>query len=171
MAPLLACVDVDYRSDHAAAACVLLRDWTDATPRDQLVARVGEVAPYESGAFYKRELPCILAVLARVSEPLGVVVVDGYVWLDARGRPGLGAHLYEALGRAVAVVGVAKKRFGEGDFAEPVRRGTSDTPLWVTAAGMDRAAAADHLRAMHGAHRVPTMLTRVDRLCRDADLR
>ena len=36
-----ACVDVDYRDDHAVAACVLFRDWGDAEPADTLVVRVG----------------------------------------------------------------------------------------------------------------------------------
>ncbi len=168
MSPVIACVDVDYRSDHAAAACVLLRAWGDAEPAERLVARVDRVEPYEPGAFYKRELPCLLAVLGRVRAPLACVVVDGYVWLDALGRRGLGAHLYDSLGGAVAVVGVAKKPFGEGSFAEPVSRGASATPLWVTAAGMARDAAAERLRAMHGPYRIPTVLTLVDRLCRDA---
>lgn len=168
MAPVIACVDVDYRSDHAAAACVLLRDWTDAEPSAELVARVDAVAEYEPGAFYKRELPCVLAVLARVTEALACVVVDGYVWLDAQGRPGLGARLHDALGGAVPVVGVAKKAFGEADFAEAVLRGASLTPLYVTSVGIDRGLAVDRLRAMHGPYRIPTALTRVDRLCRDA---
>ncbi len=168
MQPVIACVDVDYRTDHAAAACVLLRDWTDAKPSAELVARIDEVAEYEPGAFYKRELPCILAVLSRVSDPLACVVVDGYVWLDAHRRPGLGARLHEALGGAIPVVGIAKKPFGEATFAESVLRGTSLTPLYVTAVGLDPHVAADHLRAMHGPHRIPTLLTRVDRLCRDA---
>lgn len=169
MDPVIACVDVDYRADHASAACVLLRHWSDATPLDERVVRVEGVAPYEPGAFYKRELPCLLAVLSGLPAPLACVVIDGYVWLDERSRAGLGAKLYDALGAGVPVVGVAKTRFGDGAFAEAVLRGQSKSPLWVTAAGMERSAAADQVRAMHGSHRLPTALSRVDRLCRDAD--
>ncbi len=168
MDPLLAFVDVDYRADHAVAACVLATAWTSPSPADLCVARIDAVAPYEPGAFYKRELPCVLAVLGAVRAPLAAVVVDGYVWLDDAARPGLGAHLHRALGGAIPVVGVAKKPFGERCAAIPVLRGTSAVPLWVTAAGMDPSEAAAQLRAMHGAHRMPTLLTRVDRLCRDA---
>lgn len=166
MQPVIACVDVDYRTDHAAAACVLLRDWTDAKPSAELVARIDAVAEYEPGAFYKRELPCILAVLSRVSDPLACVVVDGYVWLDANSRAGLGAHLYRALGESTPVVGVAKTRFGDGTFAVEALRGASLRPLYVTSAGIDVNLAADHVRAMHGPYRIPTALARVDALCR-----
>lgn len=46
-----------------------------------------EIAPYQPGEFYRRELPCLLAVLAcgPVAE---VIVVDGYVWLGPE-RAGL----------------------------------------------------------------------------------
>jgi deoxyribonuclease V len=162
---MIACVDVDYRGDEAQAACVLLRDW-DADSAGVCVERIAGVAPYQPGQFYRRELPCLLAVLAQVKDPLDAVVVDGYVWLHD-GAPGLGAHLYEALGRAVPVVGVAKTRFAS-PAAAAVVRGTSRRPLYVTAAGMDLADAAERVRRMHGSFRIPTWLKKVDQLCRQA---
>jgi len=47
-----------------------------------------------------------------------------------------------------------------------VLRGDSRRPLYVTAAGLDPAAAALHVRSMHGPFRIPTLLKRVDQLCR-----
>lgn len=95
------------------------------------------------------------------------VIIDGYVWLGA-GRPGLGAHLHQALGQRTPVIGVAKRRFhGAGD-AVAILRGTSQVPLFVTAVGIDVAEAAAGVQRMHGAHRIPTLLKRVDRLSRDA---
>lgn len=47
-------------------------------------------------------------------------------------RPGRGAHLYEALGRGVAVIGVAKSRFVKAEPVEPVLRGRSRSPLYVS---------------------------------------
>src|SRR5439155_10587314 len=114
----------------------------------------------------KREMPCLLTVLAEVAEPLESIIVDGYVWLADEGTPGLGAHLFEALGEAVPVVGVAKTRFASARAARPVLRGDSQRPLFVTAAGIDVEAAAEHVRAMHGEFRLPTLLKRVDHLCR-----
>lgn len=164
---MLACVDVDYAGSGATAACLVFGAWADPAPSEALTASIAEVAPYQPGAFYLRELPCLLAVLGKVKAPLDVVVVDGYVWLSASGRPGLGAHLHEALGGGVAVVGVAKTGFhGVETFAEQVLRGASKKPLFVTATGIDPKVAAGWIRIMHGPHRIPTLLQRVDRLCR-----
>jgi deoxyribonuclease V len=163
---MIACVDVCYRVSAASAACVLAERWTDERPWHERLARIAAPQPYEPGRFYLRELPGVLAVLQGVHEPVEVVVVDGYVWLDSRGRRGLGARVHDALGGGVAVVGVAKSPFAGGDFAVRVLRGASRRPLFVTAVGMDAAIAAERVRAMHGAHRIPTLLARADRLAR-----
>ena len=106
---LVACVDVGYRDTTAVAAGVWFRGWAASEPEVEVVTALGEVAPYQPGEFYRRELPCVLAVLER-GPAAEVVVVDGYVWLGF-GRAGLGAHLYQALGERTVVVGVAKSRF------------------------------------------------------------
>jgi deoxyribonuclease V len=164
---MLACVDVDYRDDEAVAACVLFRGWADEYSAEEMVERIRDVEPYQSGQFYKRELPCILAVLEKVDEPLDAVVIDGYVWLRDESAPGLGAHLYEALNRRIPVIGVAKSSFMNA-AAIPVTRGISRRPLYITAAGIDVHAAARHISEMHGQHRIPTLLKRVDHLCRSS---
>lgn len=164
---MLACLDVDYRPDVTVAACVLFRGWADAAEASHRVDYGPPAAPYEPGHFYRRELPHLLRVLAEVKEPLEAVVVDGYVWLGEE-RPGLGAHLYEALDRAVPVIGVAKTAFQSTGPAQLVLRGQSLRPLFVTAIGMDPTAAADCIRRMHGASRLPTLLGRVDRLSRES---
>lgn len=166
---MIAFVDVDYRQDEAAAACVLSADWNDEVAARELVERISGVEPYVPGQFYKRELPCLLAVLARAGEPFDVVVIDGYVWLTDERQPGLGGHLYEALGKKVPVVGVAKTQFRSARRSVAVVRGESSTkPLFVTAAGMEVEDAAARVRGMHGPHRMPTLLRRVDALCRGA---
>ena len=169
-------VDVDYRSigrleparaTGVATACVTFAAWTDAAPAtERVVVSTTPAAPYESGAFYRRELPYLLAILDGVAA--SVVIVDGHVWL-AGGRPGLGAHLHAALGGRAAVVGVAKRPFA-GAAAVPVVRGAGHNPLYVSAVGIDVLDAVAGLRAMHGPFRIPTLLKRVDRLCRDAPL-
>lgn len=165
---MLYALDVDYRDDGSARAAVVgFHAWDDPRPAHEAVVRLDGVAPYEPGAFYRRELPCLRAALRDVPAPPTGVVVDGHTWLRALDDPGLGARLWEALGRAVPVVGVAKQAF-QGGVAVPVRRGASENPLWVTAAGMDAADACRCVAIMHGAHRLPTLLKRVDRACRDA---
>jgi deoxyribonuclease V len=165
---MIACVDVDYRDPEAVAACVLLRAWADDTSAAELVEHIARVELYQPGHFYLRELPCLLAVLGKVSVPPEAVVVDGYVWLGGDDSPGLGGHLYAALGGIVPVVGVAKTHFAGARSGRTVRRAGSRRPLYVTAAGMDVEAAARHVAGMHGAFRIPTMLKRVDQLCREA---
>ncbi len=123
------------------------------------------VEPYEPGQFFRRELPCLLAVLSKLP-PVDVVVIDGYVWLGGLENPGLGAHLYQALGRRTSVVGVAKTRFKGAETTCEVLRGKSKRPLFITAAGMSQEVAAKHVHCMHGAYRIPTLLKRVDELCR-----
>ena len=162
---MIACMDVDYRETGGVAACVCFQAWSDGTSASESVVQIRDVAPYQSGQFFRRELPCILAVLKSLPESPEVVIVDGYVWLGVR-QPGLGAHLYEALGRRIAVIGVAKTRFVRAEPVEPILRGRSRCPLYVTAAGMDLAEAAGHIQAMHGPYRIPTLLKRVGQLGR-----
>jgi len=162
----IAITDVDYRPDHALAACLVASAFDAPRPSTARTVRVSPVAAYEPGAFYKRELPCLTAVLDAVGGPFDAVVIDGYVWLGDDGQKGLGAHLYEALDRRVPVIGVAKTSFAGSPFAERVTRGLSRSPLFVTAVGVDAKEAAALVAAMHGAHRIPSLLKEVDRLAR-----
>lgn len=160
----LVCVDVDYREDGARAALVAFDDWRDESPIAERVEVIHDVAEYEPGQFYKRELPCLMRVLDGLSPRL--IVVDGYVWLGE--RPGLGAKLFEALEGRVPVIGVGKTEFKSATSAAAVHRGGSTRPLFVTARGIELGEAVEAIRSMHGDHRIPTLLRRVDRLCRDA---
>jgi len=163
---LIALVDVHYEGEGARAACVTALEWGDAKPRSEWTVEVPHVAEYRPGFFFERELPCILAVLGRAPATPGIIVVDGYVVLDAQGRPGLGAHLFEHFGKTIPVVGIAKRSFAGSEFATRVTRGSSQDPLFVTALGLSDAEAGQHVRQMHGPHRIPTLCTRVDHLCR-----
>ncbi len=168
---MIVCVDVDYRDAEVVAAAVAFPSWEADAPTAVVVTRSAGAAPaYVSGSFWRRELPYLTGVLARAETDgivADVVVVDGYVWLGP-GAPGLGARLRDALARKPPVVGVAKTPFrGAASVAREVVRGSSTTPLFVTADGVDLADAAAKVRAMHGPHRVPTMLRRVDAACRE----
>lgn len=163
---MMACLDVSYHGLEANAAAVLFHSWGDSVGRREIVARVAPVAEYRPGQFYRRELPCLLALLELVKEPVELLIVDGYVWLGKESRPGLGAHLYEAQGSTTAVIGVAKSGFAGATGAIPVLRGRSRRPLQVTAAGLDARVAANYIETMHGEHRIPTLLKRADQLSR-----
>lgn len=166
---MLICTDVDYRPDGTArAAGVLFQSWTDATPAHELFVSVPDVKSYQPGAFYRRELPCLLVLLERAAQTyaLDAVVIDGYVTLDAAGRAGLGAYLFEALDQKIPVIGVAKTAFQGSGHAIAVQRGGSLNPLFVTAVRIDAAQAAQQVAQMAGPHRLPTLLKRADSLCR-----
>lgn len=162
---MIACLDVSYHNDVAYAAAVIFRNWPDANAVDEKVIRIPDVQPYEPGRFFRRELPCLLAVLKTLL-PIHSAIIDGYVWLDGVSKPGLGAHLYQALDGQVAVVGVAKTKLQGADRACEVIRGTSRRPLFVTAVGLPPELAAEYVRSMHGKYRMPTLLARVDYLSR-----
>jgi deoxyribonuclease V len=159
-----AAVDVHYPdSGGALAALVVASHPTFAPILAEHTARLDTVAAYRPGAFYERELPAMRAVLA-LAGPVDVLVVDGYAYLDAQGRPGLGAHAHAEFG--VPVIGVAKTAFRGASHAIEVRRGGSAKPLYVTAAGLDPEYAADLVRRMAGPYRLPDALRRVDALSR-----
>jgi deoxyribonuclease V len=163
---VIACIDVQYAGTAAQAAIVAFDAWESASPVARAIVQVQAVEPYEPGAFYRRELPCLraaLAALAALAAVPDIVIVDGHAWL-AVGSPGLGARLLEAEPRLQTVVGVAKTRFRDTPAAE-VLRGSSKAPLFVDEAGQF-ADAAPRVAAMHGRHRIPTMLKLVDRLAR-----
>lgn len=165
---MILAVDVDYREDGAVAAGILFRDWPSDVAQQTFIRRIGQVSPYRPGFFFERELPCIQDLLSDMAAKPETVIVDGYVYLGADRRAGLGAHLFRALDEAIPVVGVAKTRFRDTPPRTDVFRGGSSRPLFVTAAGMDEDVAKDRVRAMHGPFRTPTMLFAVDRACRDA---
>lgn len=162
---MIAFTDVHYAEDSALAACVVADEWADAEARGSLTVRVSPIAAYEPGAFYKRELPCLLAVL-EVSPKVTHVVIDGYVWLDTVGAPGLGAHLHAALGREVPVIGIAKTAFRGSEMALRLERPGSEKPLFVTSIGLEPEAALQLVQRLHGPYRLPTLLKRVDQLSR-----
>ena len=68
------------------------------------------------------------------------------------------------------MIGVAKTAFWSATHAVPVRRGGAERPLYVTAAGMPLARAAEIVAGMAGPHRMPDALRRADRLARAAGL-
>ncbi|HST86357.1 MAG TPA: endonuclease V [Kineosporiaceae bacterium] len=165
MSVLFAATDVHYPSSGGArAAVVLARDARFETVVGEHVVDLDSVAEYQPGRFYLRELPALRAVLDQV-DGVSLLIVDGYVDLEPEGRrPGLGFHCHQAFG--LPVIGVAKTQFQGATQAAEVLRGDSLRPLYVTAAGLSVAAAADLVVKMSGPFRLPDALKRVDALAR-----
>lgn len=159
---MIICLDVDYREDEALVAGLGIANWEAGKSSWEKQLRVHPIADYVPGQFYKRELPCLLALLGAAPTPPSFIVVDSYVWLGAK-KPGLGVYLYEALNKKTPVIGVAKTHFHQAEAVEiPVLRGQSTKPLYVTSIGVDVKWAAQEIQRMDGPFRIPTALKRVD---------
>jgi deoxyribonuclease V len=159
---VIAIVDVQYAGTRARAGCVIAHGWTDAAPADERTRETEVAAAYVPGEFYRRELPPVLDILRGV-DGLATAVIDAHVWLG-HDRPGLGARLHEALGGAVAVVGVAKNAFASAPSLPVVRNAAR--PLYVSAIGLDPHDAAARVAAMAGPYRIPALIRRADQLAR-----
>ena len=158
--------DVYYEGSDALAAGILFRDWKSDAIEKEVVKRIHYVAAYEPGAFYKRELPCILSLLESIEFSLETIVVDGCVTLGEDSKDGLGMHLYKALNKKIPVIGVAKSEFTGTPSECRIFRGKSRNPLYVTSAGIPLEQAKELILTMHGENRFPTLLKKVDQLCR-----
>ena len=158
--------DVQYTDNSALAAGLLFSGWESDAADGKIIKRIDNIAPYEPGSFYKRELPCILALLEDVDKKPDAIVVDGFVKLGAEGRDGLGMHLYNAISRETPVIGVAKKEFTGTPPECQLLRGKSRKPLYITSVGISLEKAKKLIGNMHGDNRIPTLLKKVDQLCR-----
>ena len=110
---MIALLDVHYKEEEANAAAVVIDRWSTDRPFREYRLLIPEVAPYEPGSFYKREMPCLIQLLATIEEEIDCLVIDGFVWLDAEKKPGLGAHLSNYYRGHIPVIGVAKTPYGE----------------------------------------------------------
>ncbi|MGX5203248.1 endonuclease V [Aliikangiella sp. IMCC44632] len=163
---MILAVDVDYRDNRAMVAGVCFGSWFDEKPESIVKSQVSEIKEYESGSFYKRELPCILQLIKEHNLQPSLIIVDGFVVLGAESRAGLGMHLYQALNENIPVIGVAKKPFKDTNKESEVFRGKSLKPLLITAVGIKLENAKEKIQSMHGKHRLPTLLKLVDYECR-----
>ena len=163
---MILATDVHYFGKAAVAAGILFDSWSSAAPSAEYNCHITPVADYEPGQFYKRELPCLMALLQQIPTPPDTVIIDGFVTLGQDERPGLGAHLHDAFDGNISVVGVAKTAFRDTPAHAEILRGQSKRPLYVTSKGIPPETARDLVRGMHGTHRIPTILAQVDALCR-----
>ncbi|MGG7438347.1 endonuclease V [Chryseobacterium arthrosphaerae] len=161
--------DTYYYEDFANTVCIAFEDWKSEKEVETFIEQTKINSEYESGAFYKRELPCILSLLQKITLKSGdIIIVDGYVTLDNEGKSGLGGHLYKALDEKYPVVGIAKNEFTTPDTERrSVFRGESRTPLFLTAKGIDVDEIKTRVEQMHGAYRMPTLLKKLDQLSRE----
>ena len=166
---MIYCFDTFYFEDKAQTTCLGINDWSDDEASFELTERIGDIQPYESGSFYKRELPCLKSILGKIklNQNDDILVIDGFVRLDDNKKLGLGGYLFEYLEAKIPVIGVAKNNFATIDaLKREITRGESAKPLFITAMGIDLDLASDCITSMHGEYRIPTILKLVDSYCR-----
>lgn len=177
---MILAIDVAYHSradgtEFAQVAGVSFTDWQDAEPKQVSKVQVQDVAPYQAGQFYKRELPCIMALLqqrldACLSLPK-VIVVDGYVYLGVEQKAGLGLKLHQAIQEKwqthIPIIGVAKNYYKGTPDDCALCRGQSEKPVFITSVGMTLDTAKACITDMHGEYRLPTLLKLADSTCRE----
>ena len=163
---MILAIDVAYVENSAQVAGIVFESWTASDVLNHYLITINEISDYESGQFYKRELPCILTLLDLVKEPIDMIVIDGYVYLGAQQIAGLGQHLYAGLVDKIPVIGVAKNEFRGTPKEFEILRGQSVKPLYVSAIGIELVQAKHNVQSMYGKYRIPELLKQVDRLCR-----
>jgi deoxyribonuclease V len=164
---MILALDVDYRGRIANAAGIIFPSWQDDSPKSEYSIKIENIEDYIPGQFFKRELPCLTKLIDIVNEEISVILVDGYVWLNNEYKPGLGAYLFDKYQQRVPVIGVAKRNFhSSGENCRQILRGRSQSPLYITSAGIELNDAANLIFNMAGDNRIPLLLKRVDSLCR-----
>lgn len=163
---MILAIDVAYTENSAQVAGIVFESWASSVILNHYLITINPIAEYESGQFYKRELPCILTLLDLVKEPLDMIVIDGYVYLGTEQMAGLGQHLYNAIADKTPVIGVAKNEFKGTPKEFEILRGASVKPLYVSAIGIELAQAKHDVQSMYGKYRIPELLKQVDRLSR-----
>lgn len=163
---MILAVDVFYDENKGNIGGIVFEKWSDEKPAVELIAKIDNIAKYESGLFYKRELPCILKLIEDHSLHPEFIIIDGYVFTDGISKPGLGFHLYNSLSCSIPVIGVAKNYFkGIPPYCE-LLRGNSKKPLFITSIGINLELAKECVSKMHEKNRIPSLLKLVDQLSR-----
>lgn len=162
-------VAVHREGTQASVAAVGFDAWDAAEATKTYRSRVGPVEPVERGQPDLRAVHCVVHLLREHGLHPDLILIEGFVHLDAHDAPGEGRHLYQALGGNVPVVGVSKKGLAGLPPQHEVVREEEAPPLFVTCAGLDIGAAKARVRSMHGRKRVPTLIKLAARLAKAPD--
>src|SRR5262249_1347427 len=101
-------IDVHFDSESAMAAAVVSEAWDAPEATRTYTTRVPHIEKARPGELDLRDLPCIIQLLREHALEPDLILIDGFVDLDARETPGLGRHLFDALGGRTAVIGVSR---------------------------------------------------------------
>ena len=161
-------MDVHIEGDSARVGAVAFDDWAAAEGTRNYALAVPHVEKPAKGELDLRALPWLIQVLEANGLQPEVIVLEGFVHLDAQDTPGLGRRLHDALAGRTAVIGVSKSGFKGTDTPDQfcVFREDETPPLIVTCEGIDLGAAKARVRMMHGRKRVPTLVKLAARIAK-----
>ena len=164
-------IDVYYTNNKAKSVGIIFKNWEDTQPYNIISSHTTNPFEYESGRFYKRELPCIIELMELVDmNQIHTIIVDGYVYLDDDKKPGLGYYVYKNFESKIPVIGVAKTAFHDNKtYVMSIYRGKSQKPLFVSSIGIETPAAAKYIQSMSGEYRIPYLLKLMDSKTRESD--
>jgi deoxyribonuclease V len=161
-------MDVHLEGEGARVGAVAFDDWAAAEGTRNHALAIAHVEKPAKGELDLRALPWLIQLIEANRLQPEVIVLDGFVHLDAQDTPGLGRRLHDALAGRSAVIGVSKSVFKGSDTPDQfcVFREDETPPLVVTCAGIDLGAAKARVRMMHGRKRVPTLLKLAARIAK-----
>ncbi len=161
-------MDVHLQGDSARVAAVAFDDWAAFEGTKHYALDIAQVEKLARGELDLRALPWFVQLLDAHGLQPEVIVLDGFVHLDARETPALGRRLHDTLGGRTAVIGVSKSVFKGTDTPDQfcIFREDETPALIVTSAGIDLGAAKARIRAMHGRKRVPTLMKLAARIAK-----
>lgn len=161
--------DTYYFENKAKTVCIEFKEWEDDKFYKIHTEIIENIEGYTSGEFYKRELPCILSLLNKISiTKVETIIIDGFVYLNDELKFGLGAFLHQKLNGKISIIGVAKTNFKtiEKNKIE-LFRGKSIKPIYITSVGMELNKASEKIKSMHGEYRIPSLLKELDIATKD----
>jgi deoxyribonuclease V len=159
-------MDFRIEGDAARVAAVAFDDWGAAEATKTWSLHIEHVEKPAKGELDLRALPWLVQLLEANRLQPELIVLDGFVHLDAQETPGLGRRLHDTLGGRTAVIGVSKTGFKDTPEQFEVHREDETPPLVITCAGIDLGAAKARVRMMHGRKRVPTLLKLAARIAK-----
>jgi exodeoxyribonuclease-5/deoxyribonuclease V len=168
-ADMILAFDTYYFDNKAKTVCISFDNWADEKKYEINAEIIENIEEYKSGEFYKRELPCILSLLDKISiQNIEAIIVDGYVYLDDNQKLGLGGYLHKHLKSKIPIIGVAKTNFASLEKNKrQLLRGKSIRPLYITSIGIDLDKATKLIASMNGLNRIPTLLKTLDTLTKE----
>jgi len=159
-------MDFQIQGDTARVAAVAFDDWAAFEGTKNYSLRIERVEKPAKGELDLRALPWLVQLLDANRLQPELIVLDGFVHLDAQETPGLGRRLHDTLGGRTPVIGVSRSGFKDTPEQFELHREEETAPLVITCAGIDLGAAKARVRMMHGRKRVPTLLKLAARIAK-----